>query len=160
MFRIGAAVANNPAGPFGATGTNQGKLQHRPGRVQRQRRQHCTTGGIWGGQLQRWKTGSHTTDDGQPAKDQPALSAKVARVWATTWSALPKRRRTVLLDENGKPLLSGDNSRRFFEASWMHNTTAPLLFVLDRRYAFHRMRPASRRRTVHRERKELEPVLG
>jgi hypothetical protein len=26
----------------------------------------------------------------------------------------------VLLDERGKPLLAGDNRRRFFEASWMH----------------------------------------
>ena len=26
----------------------------------------------------------------------------------------------LLLDENGKPLLEGDNNRRFFEASWVH----------------------------------------
>ena len=26
----------------------------------------------------------------------------------------------MILDENGKPLLAGDNDRRFFEASWVH----------------------------------------
>ena len=40
-------------------------------------------GGIWGGQLQRWASGSYKAEDVYPAKDQPALSAKVARV-ATT----------------------------------------------------------------------------
>jgi hypothetical protein len=29
-------------------------------------------------------------------------------------------RDVVIQDENGRPLLSGDHARRFFEASWMH----------------------------------------
>ena len=40
VFRIGAAVGDNPAGPFMARAeADQGQLQHRPGRVQGHRRQ-------------------------------------------------------------------------------------------------------------------------
>ena len=34
----------------------------------------------------------------------------------------------VILDENGKPLLAGDNDRRFFEASWMHKYNGKYYF--------------------------------
>ena len=76
-------------------------------------------GGIWGG-LQRWASGSYVPKDVYPAKDQPALSAKVARLGADAISLAESPRDVVLLDESGKPLLAGDNGRRFFEASWLH----------------------------------------
>jgi hypothetical protein len=85
-------------------------------------------GGIWGGQLQRWKTGSYATDDTQPAKDQPALSAKVARLGDDMVSFAEAPKDVVLLDESGKPLLSGDNGRRFFEASWVHKYNGTYYF--------------------------------
>ena len=130
VFRIGAAVADNPAGPFtprpepiqGSFSIDPAVFKDTDGKY------YMYFGGIWGGQLQRWKTGSYTTDDGQPAKDQPALSAKVARLGddMTSFSEAPKD--VVLLDENGKPLLSGDNGRRFFEASWMHKYNGTYYF--------------------------------
>jgi hypothetical protein len=85
-------------------------------------------GGIWGGQLQRWRTGGYQADDTQPATDQPALSAKVARLGGDMVSLAEPPRDVVLLDESGKPLRSGDNGRRFFEASWMHKYNGTYYF--------------------------------
>ena len=42
-------------------------------------------GGLWGGQLQHWKTGKwDATDDAQPADDKPALLPAKSRAWPTT----------------------------------------------------------------------------
>lgn len=130
VFRIGAAVGDNPAGPFtarpepikGSFSIDPAVFKDSDGKY------YMYFGGIWGGQLQRWKTGSYTTDDGQPAKDQPALSAKVARLGDDMVSFAEAPKDVVLLDENGKPLLSGDNGRRFFEASWMHKYNGTYYF--------------------------------
>jgi len=130
VFRIGAAVGDNPGGPFAARPEPiKGSFSIDPAVFKdTDGKYYMYFGGIWGGQLQRWKTGSYTTDDGQPAKDQPALSAKIARLGddMTSFSEAPKD--VVLLDENGKPLLSGDNGRRFFEASWMHKYNGTYYF--------------------------------
>jgi hypothetical protein len=78
-------------------------------------------GGIWGGQLQRWKSGAYKADDeAQPPNDQPALMPKVARLSEDMLSFAEPVKDVVIADEAGKPLLSGDHARRFFEASWMH----------------------------------------
>jgi hypothetical protein len=34
----------------------------------------------------------------------------------------------LITDENGRPLLAGDNERRFFEASWMHKYNGKYYF--------------------------------
>ncbi len=130
VFRIGAAVANNPAGPFtpqpepikGSFSIDPAVFKDSDGKY------YMYFGGIWGGQLQRWASGSYKADDSQPAKDQPALTAKVARLGDDMVSFAEPPRDVVLLDENGKPLLSGDNSRRFFEASWMHKYNGTYYF--------------------------------
>jgi hypothetical protein len=78
-------------------------------------------GGLWGGQLQHWKTGKHTPqDDTQPPDDKPALLPKIARMADNMVEFAEKPKDVKIVDEKGKPLLSGDHVRRFFEASWMH----------------------------------------
>jgi hypothetical protein len=77
-------------------------------------------GGIWGGQLQRWSTGTYNPNDEYPADDQPALSPKVVRMSDDMVSFAEEVRDAQILDENGAPLRAGDNERRFFEAAWMH----------------------------------------
>jgi beta-xylosidase len=130
VFRIGAAVSDKPSGPFtpqpepikGSFSIDPAVFKDSDGKY------YMYFGGIWGGQLQRWKTGSYTADDAQPAKDQPALSAKVARLGDDMTSFAEASKDVVLLDESGKPLLSGDNGRRFFEASWMHKYNGTYYF--------------------------------
>ncbi len=130
VFRIGAAVADNPAGPFtpqpdaikGSFSIDPSVFKDADGKY------YMYFGGIWGGQLQRWSSGSYKVDDAQPPKDQPALSAKVARLGDDMVSFAESPRDVVLLDDKGKPLTSGDNNRRFFEASWMHKYNGTYYF--------------------------------
>jgi hypothetical protein len=121
-FRIGVATSRNPAGPFtaepqpiaGSFSIDPAVFKDDDGSY------YMYFGGIWGGQLQRWQTGKYVASDTYPANDQPALSAKVARLGANMTSFAEAPRDVVLQDENGRPLTAGDNGRRFFEASWMH----------------------------------------
>ncbi|HET9863114.1 MAG TPA: glycoside hydrolase family 43 protein [Steroidobacteraceae bacterium] len=122
-FRIGAAVGDKPEGPFKAQpeamknsfSMDPAVFQDDDGKY------YMYFGGLWGGQLQRWKSGKYdATDESQPPDDQPALSPKVARLDKTMLEFAEKPKDLAILDENGKPILSGDHARRFFEASWMH----------------------------------------
>lgn len=122
VFRIGVAIGAAPQGPFTAQPeAMKGTYSIDPCVFRDTDGQYYMFfGGIWGGQLQRWASGSYVPKDVYPAKDQVALSAKVARLGADMISLAESPRDVVLLDENGKPLLAGDNARRFFEASWLH----------------------------------------
>ncbi len=122
VFRIGAAVGTNPAGPFtaqadaikGTYSIDPAVFKDSDGKY------YMYFGGIWGGQLQRWASGVYKGEDVYPAKDQPALSAKVARLGDDMVTLAEAPKDVVLLDEKGKALTAGDNGRRFFEAAWLH----------------------------------------
>jgi hypothetical protein len=122
VFRIGAAIGDNPAGPFkaepqpieGTHSIDPAVFRDTDGRF------YMYFGGIWGGQLQRWASGRYKAEDIYPADDQAALTPKVARIADDMVSLVGAPRNLVIQDENGKPLTAGDNDRRFFEASWMH----------------------------------------
>lgn len=83
-------------------------------------------GGIWGGQLQRWRTGTFNHANAEspvahlPADQEPALSAKVAKLSGDLLEFAESPKDVLIVDEHGRPLLQGDNDRRFFEGSWMH----------------------------------------
>lgn len=79
-------------------------------------------GGIWGGQLQRWKNGIYDpkgSDTDLGRDNEPALSGKVVKMGADMKSFAEMPRDAVILDEQGNPILGGDHKRRFFEAAWM-----------------------------------------
>jgi beta-xylosidase len=122
IFRIGVAIGKSPTGPFtarpapieGSYSIDPAVFKDSDGRF------YMYFGGIWGGQLQRWATGTYQAEDVYPVKDQPALTAKVARLADDMVSFAEKPRDVVVQDENGRPLAAADNARRFFEASWLH----------------------------------------
>jgi hypothetical protein len=121
VFRIGVAVGDNPAGPFKAEAEPiKGSYSIDPAVFQDGDKYYMYFGGIWGGQLQRWASGEYKAEDVYPANDQPALTAKVALLSDDMLSFAEKPRDVVIVDESGKALTVGDNSRRFFEASWLH----------------------------------------
>jgi Glycosyl hydrolases family 43 len=130
VFRIGAAVGDRPAGPFtarpepikGTYSIDPAVFKDSDGTY------YMYFGGIWGGQLQRWTTGTYMPKDIHPEKDQQALSAKVARLGDDMISLAEPARDVVLVDEQGKPLFAGDNSRRFFEAAWLHKYNGTYYF--------------------------------
>ena len=158
VFRIGAAVSDKPAGPFKAEAQAvEGSYSMDPAVFKdTDGKYYMYFGGIWGGQLQRWATGTYVAKDAYPPDDQPALTPKIAAMRADMLGFSEKPRDVVILDEQGKPLTAGDNKRRFFEASWMHKYRGQvLLLVLDGRHAFHRL--CDRRfalRSVHLSRQD------
>jgi len=126
-FRIGVAVSSSPAGPFQAQPQAiQGSFSNDPcAFVDDDGQAYLYFGGLWGGQLQRWQTGSfveHVSSPYEllPADDQPALCAKVARLTGDMLEFAETPKDVVIVDPEGKPLLAGDHDRRFFEASWLH----------------------------------------
>ena len=123
VFRIGVASSSKPEGPFqaekeymkGSFSIDPCVFKDKDGTF------YLYFGGIWGGQLQRWKSGSYSaTDESQPANGQPALMAKVARLDANMKQMAEPPRNVQILDANGKILVSEDHDRRFFEAAFVH----------------------------------------
>jgi beta-xylosidase len=123
IFRIGVASSAKPEGPFKAEkeymkssfSIDPCVFKDKDGTY------YLYFGGIWGGQLQRWKSGAYgATDESQPENGQPALMAKVARLDANMKEMAEAPRNVQIVDANGKILLSEDHDRRFFEAAFVH----------------------------------------
>ena len=84
IFRIGVASAIKPEGPFkaepsymkGTYSIDPAVFKDKDGSY------YIYIGGIWGGQLQHWKSGKHEFDEKQPADNQPALMPKMAKLSA------------------------------------------------------------------------------
>jgi hypothetical protein len=77
-------------------------------------------GGIWGGQLQKYRNNQYDANNEEPLPNETALSPIVAKLSDDMLQFAEIPRELQILDENSKLLLAGDNDRRFFEASWMH----------------------------------------
>jgi len=76
--------------------------------------------GLWGGQLEKWQTGTFDPNGKEPAADQPALGPIVAELSDDMLSFKEKPQEISIVDENGNPILAGDEDRRFFEGVWVH----------------------------------------
>ena len=129
VFHLGVATADSPAGPFTAQGDPiRGSYSIDPCVFEEAGEYYIYFGGIWGGQLQRYRNNKAIGVEAFPADDQPALCAKVARLGADMLQFAEEPRDLVILDENGVPLAQGDTRRRFFEASWMHKYNGKYYF--------------------------------
>ena len=125
VFRIGVATSSSPTGPFtaqpepiaGSYSIDPAVFKDDDGSY------YMYFGGIWGGQLQRWATGAYNADPDLNTDlgddSAPALTGKVAKLTDDMLEFAETPRDAVILDENGKPLLTGDHDRRYFEGPWM-----------------------------------------
>jgi hypothetical protein len=136
VFRIGVATSKNPAGPFKAQPEPiKGSFSIDPAVfIDDDGKAYMYFGGIWGGQLQRWRTGKFVADgpgptDNEPADNEPAMCAKVAALTDNLLEFAEKPRDVVILDEKGNTLLHGDHDRRFFEAAWMYKYNGKYYFT-------------------------------
>lgn len=122
IFRIGVAVSDRPEGPFdplpnpmtGSYSIDPAVFLDTDGA------HYMFFGGLWGGQLQRYRNNRAQECGKEPADNEPALCARVARLANDMLGFAEEPREVVILDEHGNPLRAGDHDRRFFEASWMH----------------------------------------
>ncbi len=122
IFRIGAAVSDRPEGPFKAEPNPiVGSYSMDPTvYADDDGSYYMYFGGIWGGQLQKWRTGRYNPDGTEPADDEVSLMPQIARMNKDMLSFAEEPKDVMILDEKGNPLLKGDNERRFFEAAWIH----------------------------------------
>jgi hypothetical protein len=121
IFRIGVAVSDRPEGPFiPQHHPVEGSYSIDPAVFEDGGKHYMYFGGIWGGQLQRYRNNKALDAASFPAGDAPAISPKVVLLDHNMLAFAEEPRDLLLLDENGRPLTQGDTKRRFFEASWMH----------------------------------------
>ncbi len=121
IFRIGVATSKTPAGPFTPQPNYmEGTYSIDPAvLVDDDNKAYLYVGGLWGGQLEKWQTGSYDPNGAEPASDQPALGTLVAELSDDMLSIIEPMKEVQVLDENGSPILAGDEERRFFEAPWL-----------------------------------------
>ena len=136
IFRIGVAVSDSPTGPFkaepepikGSFSIDPAVFKDDDGAY------YMYFGGLWGGQLQRWRTGSYNSDQAEsptaflPADNEPALLPLVAKMSDSLLEFAETPKELEILDDKGNLLLSGDNDRRFFEAAWLHKHNGKYYF--------------------------------
>ncbi len=122
LFRIGVAVADRPEGPFVAEPAPiDGTYSIDPAVFEDDDGAHYLYfGGIWGGQLQRYRDNAYDTAHEEPTGDAPALGPRVGRLDAGMKALAEPTREIVILDEQGVPLRADDHARRFFEGPWLH----------------------------------------
>lgn len=130
IFRIGVATSPKPWGPFKAQPNPiKGSFSIDPciftdddGSA------YLTFGGIWGGQLDKWKTGTFDPNGGEPADNLPAVCPKIAKMSGDMLEFDEKPRDLVIVDDAGVPLKAGDRGRRYFEGPWMHKYNGTYYF--------------------------------
>lgn len=124
VFRIGVATSSTPEGPFTPRDKPMaGSYSIDPAVFKDSDGEHYIYfGGIWGGQLQKWASGSFEADGSETdlgVADAPALMPKMVRLSSDMLEFAEPLRDIVINDAEGNPLLAGDTDRRFFEGTWV-----------------------------------------
>ena len=164
VFRIGVAIGDRPEGPFkaepepiaGTYSIDPCCLRDDDGRF------FLAWGGIWGGQLQLWRTGKFDPAGREPADHEPAIGPRLAELSADMKSFHGGITELRLLDEQGNPLLAGDHDRRYFEGPWMHKYKGTYYLSYstgDTHYLVYATSDSPRGPFTYRGR-FLEPVIG
>ncbi|MCL1943872.1 MAG: glycoside hydrolase family 43 protein [Candidatus Azobacteroides sp.] len=130
IFRIGVAVSDKPEGPFtpcpdpvrGSYSIDPAVLDDGDGNF------YMYFGGLWGGQLQRYRNNKALESACFPADHEPALPSLMVRLSDDMLQFAEEPREVIVLDEHGNPLTAGDTERRFFEASWIHKYNGKYYF--------------------------------
>ena len=121
VFHLGIAIAEKPEGPFiplpdpirGSYSIDPCAFKDDDGEI------YVYFGGLWGGQLQRYRDNKALESAILPEGAEPALPARVVRMTADVTQFAEEPRPVVIVDDEGHPLRA-DDPHRFFEASWMH----------------------------------------
>lgn len=129
VFHLGVAVADRPEGPFkaqpdpirGSYSIDPCVFKDDDGSV------YTYFGGLWGGQLQRYKENKAMGKEYLPEGDENALPSRVAKMTDDMLQFAEEPRQVLVIDDNGKPLRA-DDPHRFFEASWMHKVNGKYYF--------------------------------
>lgn len=122
IFRIGVATSGSPTGPFTAEANYiEGSYSMDPAIfTDSDNQSYMYFGGIWGGQLEKWKTGEYVKTSQAPGGAEKALGPMVATLSDDMLSFEDTPKEISIVDEEGNPILASDENRRFFEGAWIH----------------------------------------
>ncbi len=121
IFRIGVATSNSPIGPFIPESEYiEGSYSIDPAVFDDNGEFYMYFGGIWGGQLQKYRKNKYNINNDLLSDKEPAFGPIVAKMSADMKSFDSEPKEILILDEKGNPLLAADNERRYFEGPWMH----------------------------------------
>lgn len=130
IFQIGVAISDSPVGPFipekeaikGSYSIDPAVFEDEDGK------HYIYFGGIWGGQLQKYRNNIYDQNNEEPTADEKELGPIVARLREDMLEFDEEPKEILILDENGEVIKAGDNDRRFFEASWVHKYNGKYYF--------------------------------
>jgi len=130
IFQIGVATSDSPVGPFtpepepmkGSYSIDPAVFEDEDGK------HYMYFGGIWGGQLQKYRNNQYTETNEEPQDTEPALGPIVALLSDDMKQFVEEPKEIKILDKSGKMILAGDHDCRFFEASWMHKYNGKYYF--------------------------------
>jgi hypothetical protein len=129
VFHIGVAIADRPEGPFiPQPDPIRGSYSIDPAVIKDGDDYFMYFGGLWGGQLQRYRDNKALEDPHLNPDEEPAIPSRVVKLSKDMLQFAEEPREVIVLDEHGEPLKAGDNQRRFFEASWMHKYNGKFYF--------------------------------
>lgn len=130
IFQIGVAISDSPTGPFipepeaikGSYTIDPAVFEDEDGKF------YLYFGGIWGGQLQKYRNNTFSEENEEPVENEPALGPIVALLTDDMKQFDESPREIKILDKNGEVLLAGNNEQRFFEGPWMHKYNGKYYF--------------------------------
>ncbi|MFC5683862.1 glycoside hydrolase family 43 protein [Flavobacterium sp. MAHUQ-51] len=130
IFQIGVAIGDSPIGPFipekeaikGSYSIDPAVFEDEDGKY------YMYFGGIWGGQLQKYRNNIYDEANEEPASNEKALGPIVALLSDDMKEFAETPKAIKIIDENGNELLAGDNERRFFEGPWLHKYNGKYYF--------------------------------
>ena len=130
IFQIGVAISDSPTGPFiaepeaikGSYTIDPAVFEDQDGKF------YLYFGGIWGGQLQKYRNNKFSEENEEPNNNEPALGPIVALLTDDMKQFDEAPREIKILDKNGDVLLAGNNEQRFFEGPWMHKYNGKYYF--------------------------------
>jgi hypothetical protein len=130
IFQIGVATSDSPVGPFapepepikGSYSIDPAVFEDEDGKF------YMYLGGIWGGQLQKYRNNKYAEENEEPLANEPALGPIVARLSDDMKEFAEEPKEIKILDKSGKIILAGDHDCRFFEGPWMHKYNGKYYF--------------------------------
>lgn len=131
IFRIGVAVSDKPEGPFVADkepvknsySIDPCVFKDDDGKF------YMYFGGIWGGQLQRWKNNNYDVKADNRRAEEPAILPKIASLNPDMKSFAEEVKEVKLVDKDGNLFKEKDNDKRFFEAAWVFKRNGKYYFT-------------------------------
>ena len=121
IFKIGVALGDSPSGPFTPDPKPiEGSYSIDPAVFNDNGKYYMYFGGLWGGQLQKYRNNIYSNGNELRSDDDFAFGPLVAELSDDMRGFSTSPEEIIIQDENGNPLLAGDNSRRYFEGPWVH----------------------------------------